>query len=328
MRKGVDCKGKEWEEIELPKSMINAAGERFVRLRLQFPVKCNGKKQWLCLCDCGNELVAAYNCLSNDNTKSCGCLHRDKMKNRWNQYREENNVIGQVFGELTVVKFLRVENEQAIYLFQCSCGERVELPIVRVKNGNTNSCGHLWTDWNDSTKSDIIAKRFGRLVARSYVGIDKYGSTLFECECDCGNTTILPRYSLVNDRTHSCGCIVSVGESNIKKILDDKNIKYKSQQTFPDLKSNVGKELQYDFGLLDNNGQVIRLIEFDGQQHDQPIKYFGGEEKFVQQKYHDLLKNQYALVHNIPLVRIPYIKRDTMSLEDLLGDKYLIKGGE
>ena len=42
----------------------------------------------------------------------------------------------------------------------------------------------------------------------------------------------------------------------------------------------------------------------------------------------DDLKNQYALSHNIPLVRIPYNKRDSMNLDDLLGSKYLIKGGD
>lgn len=29
----------------------------------------------------------------------------------------------------------------------------------------------------------------------------------------------------------------------------------------------------------------------------------------------------------IPLIRIPYDKRDSMTLNDLLGSKYLIKGG-
>lgn len=39
----------------------------------------------------------------------------------------------------------------------------------------------------------------------------------------------------------------------------------------------------------------------------------------------DTLKNQYALSHNIPLVRIPYSKRDSMTLDDILGDSYLYK---
>ena len=35
-------------------------------------------------------------------------------------------------------------------------------------------------------------------------------------------------------------------------------------------------------------------------------------------------KNQYAFDHNIPLVRIPYKERDNITLDLLLGDKYLL----
>jgi hypothetical protein len=39
----------------------------------------------------------------------------------------------------------------------------------------------------------------------------------------------------------------------------------------------------------------------------------------------DLEKNQYALAHNIPLVRIPYTQRDNITLDMLLGPDYLVK---
>jgi hypothetical protein len=328
MRTGVDCRGREWEEIELAKGMKNAYGMRFERLTAQFPVMSNNKKQWLCKCDCGNELVVAYNCLSGGNTKSCGCLHVERTVQYWNNRRKENDIIGQTFGELTAIEFVGMKNHEAIYRFKCSCGKYVDRPADLVKRGNTKSCGHLWLDWNDSTKNDIIGQRFGKLVVKSYIGTDKHGSTLFECKCDCGNITILNRYSLVGNRTHSCGCVVSVGESNIKRILTEENIKYKPQYCFTDLLSEVGGHLLYDFAILSSDGQVERLIEFDGQQHIKPYEYFGGEEKFLKVQKNDTLKNQYALSHNIPLVRIPYSKRDSMILNDLLGPKYLIKGGD
>jgi len=36
-------------------------------------------------------------------------------------------------------------------------------------------------------------------------------------------------------------------------------------------------------------------------------------------------KNQYCLSHNIPLYRIPYSLRDTITFEDLFDDKFLVK---
>ena len=303
----------------------NRAGEKYGRLTVvDYLGIIDGDAVYRFKCDCGNELDLPMTRVKTGNTCSCGCLKRDNTINHWQNYRENNNIIGQVFGELTVMDFVCIKDETAIYRFKCSCGNIVDLPIARVKNGTTSSCGHLWNDWNDSTKSDIIGQRFGKLVVRSYVGIDKYGATLFECDCDCGNTTILPRYSLVGNRTHSCGCIVSIGESNIKKILTDANISYKPQQSFVDLKSDVGGSLSYDFGILNADGQVERLVEFDGEQHYKPIKHFGGNTRFEAQQYRDNLKNQYALSHDIPLVRIPYSKRDSMTLDDILGDKYLI----
>ena len=82
--------------------------------------------------------------------------------------------------------------------------------------------------------------------------------------------------------------------------------------------------LRYDFAILDSNKNVIRLIEFDGPQHSKPCSIFGGQKVFEETKARDVLKNQYAISHNIPLVRIPYSKRDSMTLDDLLGDRYTI----
>lgn len=39
----------------------------------------------------------------------------------------------------------------------------------------------------------------------------------------------------------------------------------------------------------------------------------------------DKVKNNYALTHNIPLVRIPYWERDNITLDMIMGNQYLIK---
>ena len=47
----------------------------------------------------------------------------------------------------------------------------------------------------------------------------------------------------------SCGCISSVGEANIQKVLQENNIVFEKQKTFSDLISNLGGYLRYDFYL-------------------------------------------------------------------------------
>ena len=81
--------------------------------------------------------------------------------------------------------------------------------------------------------------------------------------------------------------------------------------------------LRYDFIILENDSP-IRLIEFDGPQHTKPSDYFGGEEAFKKLQHNDNLKNEYARNHHIPLVRIPYKERDNITLDLIMGDKYLV----
>jgi hypothetical protein len=51
---------------------------------------------------------------------------------------------GDVFGELTVIKFLRKDKHyRNIYLCKCSCGNEKEIIDNRLLTGNTKSCGCL-----------------------------------------------------------------------------------------------------------------------------------------------------------------------------------------
>ena len=40
---------------------------------------------------------------------------------------------------------------------------------------------------------DIAGQKFGRLTAVKRVGKDKHGHALWECECECGNKTLVDR---------------------------------------------------------------------------------------------------------------------------------------
>lgn len=59
-------------------------------------------------------------------------------------------------------------------------------------------------------KSDLIGKKFGKLLAIKYVGGMEtktgkiYGHWL--CLCDCGNQKNIPRYKLVQGQSECCGC--------------------------------------------------------------------------------------------------------------------------
>ena len=56
---------------------------------------------------------------------------------------------------------------------------------------------------------DLTGKRFGKLLVIKEAGIDKWGSVLWECKCDCGNMYIARSGKLVQGRTTNCGCYTS-----------------------------------------------------------------------------------------------------------------------
>lgn len=63
---------------------IDLTGQRFGRLTV---IKKNGKNKrgdilWLCKCDCGNTKNVSTNHLKNKNSKSCGCLFKEKARER------------------------------------------------------------------------------------------------------------------------------------------------------------------------------------------------------------------------------------------------------
>ncbi len=65
---------------------------------------------------------------------------------------------------------------------------------------------------------DITGERFGKLIVKGYAGKDKHRHSLWNVECDCGNTGIVYKDHLTSGVTTSCGCHlveIMVGESNL-----------------------------------------------------------------------------------------------------------------
>lgn len=54
---------------------------------------------------------------------------------------------------------------------------------------------------------NLVGMVFGKLKVTSKVGKDKFGISLWECDCECGNTTVVRMGSLTSSMTRSCGCL-------------------------------------------------------------------------------------------------------------------------
>ena len=68
----------------------------------------------------------------------------------------------------------------------------------------------------------------------------------------------------------------SRGEIKICDILTEAGVSFKEEYSFSDLVSNTNTALRFDFAVLDDEGEVDFLIEFQGIQHFEPKSKFGG----------------------------------------------------
>lgn len=110
------------------------------------------------------------------------------------------------------------------------------------------------------------------------------------------------KFQLSNYKDNKCVDKKSKGEIKIVNYLSKNNILYETQKTFKGLK-NI-RSLYFDFYLPEHNV----LIEYDGRQHFEPVKHFGGEKMFNMIRMRDGIKNRYCEDNNILLIRIPYTK--------------------
>jgi hypothetical protein len=95
-------------------------------------------------------------------------------------------------------------------------------------------------------------------------------------------------------------CNESKGEVKIRNYLEKNNVKFETQYKLPDCKNK--NPLPFDFGILDKEGNLFFLIEYDGELHYKQ-KGFNNLER---QKKHDEIKNKYCTDNNIGIFRITY----------------------
>lgn len=90
-----------------------------------------GRKLWICKCDCGNSVVASSSELKTGNRKSCGCLSHPPLKD-W---------IGHRFGMLTVTSYAGKKNGVHFWKCRCECGNETTVNQSSLQSGHTTSCG-------------------------------------------------------------------------------------------------------------------------------------------------------------------------------------------
>ena len=277
---------------------------------------------WLCECECGKQRIVDTSSLKNGKTYACEqcakIISQEKRKNTLSK-NIKNNLTGKTFGRLTVLEptLNRTKDRCIIWRCRCECGKECEVSSKSLTQGNTKSCGCLNIETRatlgHANKKDLVGQKFGKLLVIKDSGERLDNNVLWLCLCDCGNEIKIKGTSLLHG-TESCGCISSKGEEKIATILRENNIPFEIHKRFDTCKFDNGYYAYFDF-YVDNK----YLIEYDGLQHFTARQ--GGwntEDNLKKTQIRDKFKNQWCKENNIPLIRIPYTKLKTLTIDDLV----------
>ena len=113
---------------------------------------------------------------------------------------------------------------------------------------------------------------------------------------------------LQGDGCPNCGS--SKGEKLIKQWLETNNIQFIYQHKFDEcFNPETKRKLKFDFYL----SQYNTIIEVDGLQHNQPVRFIGMTEQqaelaFIKGQKLDAIKNSFCLQQHIELIRLNFLK--------------------
>ena len=259
---------------------------------------------WLCG-GCGNEWFGSIKHKRNIKPNTCPiCTFQNRSK-RVSDDKVKKIVedAGYILLSIYRKKSIRViVQDEFLYKYDTTLDHLIDTKrgIAIVHKGNPFSFENI------KRYLEINNKSF-KLIDGKYVGTtDKLN---FRCS-NCGDI-FNASWSSISTFDKDCPlCVTSHGEEKIKNCLRKSQIVYIPQATFDDCK-NIYK-LPFDFYLPENEV----CIEYNGKQHYEAIKWFGGKKAFNQQVKRDGIKKEYCENNNIELLVIPYWDFD--NIEEIL----------
>jgi hypothetical protein len=109
----------------------------------------------------------------------------------------------------------------------------------------------------------------------------------------------------------------------IHRLLALREVKFETEYVFPDLFGDGGRQLRFDFAVLNNDNSLKCLIEYQGDIH-----YAGNnrgwntEEAYEKRKIYDERKLKYCQDNQIMLYYITYQENIEERLEEIFNELY------
>lgn len=226
------------------------------------------------------------------------------------------DISGQECNGLKILYYAPPQNHHGMWAVYCPICKQYDLKRTDQLRKKISTCS------NSYYHRSLIGQKFGKLIPIKIIENNRLnGYDRYLCLCECGNYHEVYGYDLTQKNVTHCGCQKSYGEYMIKTILSKNNINFVNNKTFQNCRfPDTNSRAFFDFYV-----KRKFLVEFDGLQHTKDkSNHFGSIDNYVKLHNHDLYKNQWAWENNIPMKRIPYEYRDTITLDNIMSDQFLI----
>ena len=130
------------------------------------------------------------------------------------------DLTGKRFGNLVVIARANDhisksgKTKTVVWRCRCDCGNEVEVQGLNLRNGHIKSCGCYRSKFSRMKLDNLTGKRFGKLLvlerAENQISQAGHPTTMWKCQCDCGNIAVVNAQLLKRGSTQSCGCKVNV----------------------------------------------------------------------------------------------------------------------
>lgn len=182
------------------------------------------------------------------------------MEKQIRKSKPKIDLTGKQFGYLTPIYYIKGSKWHC----RCKCGNELDVDTRSLNNGRTQSCGCLQKQRASNNTIDMLSYEDENIRVLERAGSDEQGVALWKCICKhCNNIFITRGASIRAGYIKSCGCVHSQNEQKIIKILQNNNIEFATQYTFPDLIGINGGLLRFDFAIFKNH-KLSHLIEYNG----------------------------------------------------------------
>lgn len=255
--------------------------------------------------NCGYEWeVAPYSFLQGTRCPKCA----GNIKKTHNQFVQEVfNIVGNEYEILSIY----VNSDTKISMKHSKCGYQWDIIADAFLRGNR--CPRCNGGVKNKT-TEYFKQEVYNLTKDEYEVIGDYKNSntkiLMKHNKCKRQFKMLPNGFLGGKRCPLCR--ESKGEKKITELLNHYKIKFIPQYKFDDC---IYKDkLKFDFAVFNYKNELALLIEYDGEQHFNPVNHFGGETKFKIVQIRDMIKNKYCKENGIYLLRIPHFDYDDIEI--------------